>query len=180
MCVCHRDAGRFWWAHWGHDYPRSTILLWMAVVLASPIPGLTNAGWQATQLAHKQLQDTNSSIQANLGCILLRYTNKGTLPCMFHSPTPSEAEIPGTDSQWPYLPKIQTEIEPPGLMWEPLYRIVTLCKQHNSDVMIMTSQSSASSFRWERHLCMHSRVMLTCLHICRHPWPTPICHCMNC
>ena len=37
----------------------------------------------------------------------------------------------------------------------------------------MTSQSSASSFRWEKPLHMQSRVKLTHLHICRYPQPIP-------
>ena len=37
----------------------------------------------------------------------------------------------------------------------------------------MTSQSSASPFGWEKSLHMGSRVMPTCLHICRHPQPIP-------
>ena len=40
-------------------YPQSAILFWMAVVLASLIPGLINAGWWTIWLAHKQLKITN-------------------------------------------------------------------------------------------------------------------------
>ena len=45
----------------------------------------------------------------------------------------------------------------------------------------MMSQSSASSFRWEKPLCMHSRATLTCLHICQHPQPIFLYQpCTNC
>ena len=40
--------------------PICTTLLWRVVVLASPVLGPIDAGWQATQLTHKQLKHTNS------------------------------------------------------------------------------------------------------------------------
>ena len=60
-----------------------------------------------------------------------------------------------------------------GLMQGPFYSTIDLHKQHNSDVIIMMSQLSASPFRWEKPLCMCGIVMLIHLCICRHPWPTP-------
>ena len=64
MCVCVCVMGMLG-DFSGHTevtiYPESTIPLWKAVVLASPIPSSMNAGWRATQLAYKQLKDTNSS-----------------------------------------------------------------------------------------------------------------------
>ena len=41
-------------------YPACATQLWQAVVLAFPVPGQVDAGWQATQIAHKQLKHTNS------------------------------------------------------------------------------------------------------------------------
>ena len=55
---------------------------------------------------------------------------------MFHNPTPREAlRLPGQIVSGLTYPKL----EPLGVVQEPLYRTVTLCKQHSSDVMIMMS-----------------------------------------
>ena len=40
-------------------YPHNMILIQTIAVLAFLIPGLTIAGWQHTQLTHKQLNNTN-------------------------------------------------------------------------------------------------------------------------
>ena len=47
-------------------YPTCTTQLWRAVAHASPIPGLIDAGWQVTQLTHKQLNTLIQSVQDNL------------------------------------------------------------------------------------------------------------------
>ena len=41
-------------------YPTFATPLQRAVVLASLVPGPVDAGWQVTQLTHKQLKHTNS------------------------------------------------------------------------------------------------------------------------
>ena len=41
-------------------YPICATPLQRALVLAFPIPGLIDVGWQTTQLTHKQLKHTNS------------------------------------------------------------------------------------------------------------------------
>ena len=84
-------------------------------------------------------------------------------------------------------PKEESEGEPdelttnlPGLVCASLYTLLHLCKQNDSDI-IMMSWSSASSFRWEKSLYMCSRVMLTCLWICWHPQPISLYQpCTNC
>ena len=58
-------------------------------------------------------------------------------------------------------------------MQDALYTTVNLCKQCDSDVMIMIPQLSVFLFRWEKHLCKCSWVMLTHLCIHRYPWLTP-------
>ena len=72
------------------------------------------------------------------------------------------------------LPKPKPELNPQCSCRSLLYTMIDLHKQYNSDLMIMMSQSSASSFRWEKPLHMCSRVMLTCLCSHRCPWPTPL------
>ena len=67
---------------------QSTILLQTAVVLASLIPGLRDAGWQATQLTHKQLKNTNLRHPHIHWAYTYKINKEETPPCMFHSPTP--------------------------------------------------------------------------------------------
>ena len=59
-CDSSRHTGLIWCAHQVKVYPICTTSLWRAVVLATLIPGLIDAGWQATLLTYKQLKDTNS------------------------------------------------------------------------------------------------------------------------
>ena len=54
------DTGWIQWADWGWIYPTCATLLRRAVVLAFLVPGQIDAGWQATQLMHKQLKHANS------------------------------------------------------------------------------------------------------------------------
>ena len=68
-------------------YPQSAILLQMVVVLASPILGLMNAGWQATWLTHKQLKNTNLRHPSEPWAHMYKVNKEETLPCMFNSPT---------------------------------------------------------------------------------------------
>ena len=87
--MCHGDAGRFWWAHQGCNLSGSTIPLQMAVVFASPIPGLMNRGWWATWLTHKQLKNTNVVCPSKPWAHTYEINKEMTLPCMFNSPTPA-------------------------------------------------------------------------------------------
>ena len=70
------------------SYCQSAILLQMAVVLTPLIPGLMNAGWQATWLTHKQLKDTNLRHPSKPWAHTYEISKEETLPCMFNSPTP--------------------------------------------------------------------------------------------
>ena len=56
--------------------------------------------------------------------------------------------------------------------------MLDLHKKYDRNVMIMMSQLSASSFRWEKSLCMCSTVMPThlCIHRCLQPIPPMSLH----
>ena len=74
------------WAWWvnsvgslSHFYPMCITSLQRAVVLAAPILGSLDAGWQATLLTHKQINALTQGAQDNLEDI---WVNKWrTLPC---------------------------------------------------------------------------------------------------
>ena len=55
--------------------------------LASPIPGLMNAGRWANQLPHKQLKDTNLWHPSEPWAHTYQIKKEETLPCIFNSPT---------------------------------------------------------------------------------------------
>ena len=62
MCVCDSsgNAGWIWWAHQVTIYPICTTSFQRTVILATPILGSIDTGWQATQLTYKQPKHTKS------------------------------------------------------------------------------------------------------------------------
>ena len=156
------------------SYHQSAILLQTAVVLATPVLGLMNAGWQATWLTHKQLKNTNLRHPSEPWPCTYEINKGEMFSCMLNSPTPCrtlrylEQRVGGLPHQTP------NQIWPLGLVQEPfLYNsqiMQSVWLWHHSNGITMVFP-----FRWEMPSCMCSWVMLTHLHIHRHPPTYPPC-----
>ena len=143
--------------------PQSAVLLWTAMVLASLIPGLMNAGWQATKLTHEQLKSTNLRCPSKSWACMHEINKEETLPVclivLLHVGAQTESVA--------FLAKTLTGTELWGLCGNLFIQLSKLHNQYDSDIIVMI-WSSVFPFRWEKPLHMCSQIILTCLHICRH------------
>ena len=116
----------------------------------------TNLGCSSKPWAHmdKMEEIRNTSLYVLYSC-----SPRGTKLAFFLEPKPK-------------LTRWMNEQTPPSSCRLPFILPVHLCKQYNIDIMIYHDHL-LPCFGWEKSLCMCSRVMLTCLFICRCPQPTP-------
>ena len=103
-------------------------------------------GWHTSNLNIQK-----QGIQVNLEHIQLRHTNNEHFPVCFIF-----LLLKRHQDSWDRVCGLTCQNPSPNWTLGP---IVDLCKQYNSDVMIMTSRLSATLFRQEKPLHMHSRVV---------------------